>query len=390
MNKYRFIVAILSGGLFACTEYRSTEEEIEEEVDDIVILDSTFDDILELPETAYNYANPPLPDHFSDRQLNDEDNTPGFNPVTDDGATLGRVLFYDTKLSANNTIACASCHTQEDGFADTRQFSVGFEGGLTGRNSMGLSNAKYYENGSFFWDERASSLEEQTLMPIQDHIEMGLTLEELQAKVQGEEYYQYLFQKAYGDTEVTSERIAFALSQFIRSMISYQSKYDEGLVLTNGDEDDNFSNFSALENLGKNLFMSNRTDCSNCHATSSFVGDRARNNGLDATTTDRGLGATTGDTDDDGKFKTNSLRNIALTTPYMHDGRFETLEEVIEHYNSGIQNHPNLDNRLSGRNNQPTRMNLSDQEKQALVAFLNTLTDPSFISDEKFSDPFIQ
>jgi cytochrome c peroxidase len=151
----------------------------------------------------------------------------------------------------------------------------------------------------------------------------------------------------------------------------------------------NFNNFSDLENLGKNLFMSGRTDCNRCHETSMFSGDRARNNGLDATTTDQGLGAVTGNQNDDGKFKTNSLRNIELTGPYMHDGRFETLEEVIEHYNSGIQAHPNLDNILRGRNNGPVRMNLNQNEKSALVAFLKTLTDYEFINDEKFSDPFV-
>lgn len=392
MNKNNLILGIFSTAIiFGCTEdINQVEQEQEAVIEEFEELDANFSDILTLPSTPFNYANIDLPNYFNDRQLTEEDNTPASNPITDNGATLGRVLFYDTKLSANNTISCASCHVQSNGFADPNQFSTGFEGGLTGRNSMGLSNAKYYENGAFFWDERASSLEEQTLMPIQDHVEMGMTLAELETKLQGEEYYQYLFEQAFGDNAVTSERIARAMSQFIRAMVSYESKYDVGLAANNGNDNGNFSNFSELENLGKNLFMSRRTNCSRCHITDVFVGDQARNNGLDATTTDAGLGAVTGDTRDDGKFKTNSLRNIELTAPYMHDGRFATLEEVVEHYNSGVQNHPNLDNRLRQRGGGVRRLNLSQQEKTALVEFLKTLTDNEFTSDVKFSDPFVE
>ena len=252
---------------------------------------------------------------------------------------------------------------------------------------MGLSNAKYYDNGSFFWDERASSLEEQVLMPIQDHIEMGLTLEELVTKIQAQSYYNGLFSAAFNNEEVTSNKIVLALSQFVRSMASYESKFDKGLAGVGGNNmNANFSNFSDLENLGKNLFMSGRTDCNRCHETAMFSGDRARNNGLDAITTDQGLGAVTGNRNDDGKFKTNSLRNIELTGPYMHDGRFTTLEEVIDHYNSGIQNHPNLDDRPRERNNnRAVRMNLSQNEKNALVAFLKTLTDKGVRQNSLFS-----
>lgn len=382
------LVLLCSCTIWSCTESDIIEEEIEEQ---LVFDSDLFEDILDLPSIPFNYSNVSYPDHFYDRDVTSIDNTTAENQVTDMGATLGRVLFYDKKLSANNTIACASCHLQSNGFADPAQFSVGFEGGLTGRNSMGLTNAKFYDNGSFFWDERANTLEEQTLMPIQDHIEMGLTLDELVTKVQAEDYYQYLFNSAFDEDEITSEKISFALAQFVRSMVSYESKYDEGLALSGGNEDANFQNFTDLENLGKDLFMSRRTNCSQCHETVMFSGDEARNNGLDATTTDQGLGAVTGNTNDDGKFKTHSLRNIELTAPYMHDGRLATLEEVVEHYNSGVQNHPNLDNRLRDRrSNQVIRMNLSQNEKAGLVAFLKTLTDENFSVDEKFSDPFIQ
>lgn len=367
--------------------------------DEATDIDSNIDisNVLDLPGQFYNYANPDLPNHFTTGQVAGIDNTPNNNPVTDAGATLGRVLFYDVRLSANNTIACASCHLQENSFADPAAFSTGFEGGLTGRNSMGLANARYYDNGRFFWDERANTLEDQVLMPIQDQVEMGLTLNELVSKIQNEDFYQPLFSDAFGSTEVTSDKISSALAQFVRSMVSYQSRYDAGLIAVNGDEDDDFPNFTELENLGKDLFFSGRTQCSNCHETATFSGDQARNNGLDAVLTDLGVGGVTGNNNDNGEFKVNSLRNIAVTGPYMHDGRFTTLREVVEFYNNGVQDNPFLDNRLrvngGGRGGNDggavRRLNLNPQEIDALVAFLNTLTDESFMADEKFSNPFV-
>ncbi|WP_233268500.1 cytochrome-c peroxidase [Cellulophaga sp. L1A9] len=358
---------------------------VEEEISDIVEVD---DSILNLPDSPFNYANILLPNFFLDNEVGDEDNTPNNNTTTDDGATLGRVLFYDKNLSMNNTISCASCHIQENGFSDPNALSIGFDGELTSRNSMGLANARFYANGRFFWDERAATLEAQTLVPIQDLVEMGLTLTELEAKLSQQTYYATLFTNAFGDETITSNRVALALSQFIRSMVSYESKFDEGLAQTQ-DIDDNFPNFTTSENRGKQLFMSNQTRCFDCHATNVFVGDDARNNGLDATITDLGVGGITGNNNELGEFKVPSLRNIALTGPYMHDGRFETLEEVVEHYNSGVQDNPNLDNRLTQGNN-VRRLNLSEADKQALVDFLNTLTDDTFINDEKYASPFLE
>ncbi|MGX1929255.1 cytochrome-c peroxidase [Flagellimonas sp. 2504JD4-2] len=342
---------------------------------------------LNLPSDYFDYTVQ-LPNFFLDNELQDEDNTPNNNPVTDAGATLGRVLFYDVQLSANNTVSCASCHVQQNGFSDPNQFSIGFEGGLTGRNSMGLANARFYENGRFFWDERAASLEDQVLQPIQDAVEMGLTLDELESKLGNEAYYGVLFRLVFGDEEVTSNRISLALAQFVRSMVSYQSRFDAGLAQVNN-PNNNFPNFTASENRGKQLFMSNQTNCAQCHDTNVQVGDRARNNGLDVTLTDLGVGGVTGNNNQNGEFKVPSLRNIALTAPYMHDGRFETLAEVIEHYDNGVQNSPNLDNRLRVQGGNIRRLNLSDADKQALVDFLNTLTDETFIANEKFSNPFI-
>lgn len=349
-----------------------------------LILD--YSDIVDLPATPFNYANINLPNYFN--RDNDIDNTPNGNPVSDWGATLGRVLFYDTKLSRNQTVSCASCHKAENGFSDDAQFSTGFNGELTGRNSMGLANAKFYNNGHFFWDERANTLEEQVLGPIQDPVEMGMTLGEVVERVEQEAYYRILFQEAFGDETVNADRISLALSQFVRSMLSYNSKYDAGRAQVNNPRD-NFPNFTVQENQGKALFFSNRTNCDNCHGTESFVGPNARNNGLDLVYSDNGVGEITGNPNDFGDFKVPSLRNIELTAPYMHDGRFATLEEVIDHYSNGVQNHPNLSNQLR-QGNQVRHGNFNNGERAALVAFLRTLTDNQFINDERYGNPFVE
>lgn len=362
---------------------------------------------LELPETPYDYANPQLPPSLTNANAQAHDNTPAGNPVTNDGATLGRVLFYDKALSANDTIACASCHQQAHAFTDPNQFSKGFDGGLTGRNSMSLMNARFYLNGRFFWDERAETLEDQVLMPIQNEVEMGLTLEELVERVKSKEYYPELFEKAFGDSEVTSDRISRALAQFVRSIVSYRSRYDEGLAQA-GNPGAPFPNFTEQENQGKALFLGPAAGCGRCHLDAGppppppgpppnqaiFYIDLAVNNGVDqgAPTDDKGVGEITGNPQDDGKFKSPSLRNVAMTAPYMHDGRFKTLDDVVEHYNSGVKMHPNLDPRLLDPNSMPPaprKLNLSAEQKAALVAFMQTLTDAEVLADPKYSDPFV-
>ena len=283
-------------------------------------------------------------------------------------------------------MACASCHNPASGFADSAVRSRGFEGGLTRRHSMGIVNARYYRSGRSFWDERAASLEAQVLMPIQDRLEMGLSLEELEARVAGQEYYPALFEAALGDRAVSADRVSRALAQFVRSLVSYRSRYDQGRAQV-ASTSERFPNFSERENLGKQLFFDGRTGCSNCHGSDAFIAPGPRNNGLDAVTGDPGVGAVTGSPRDDGRFKSPSLRNVGLRAPYMHDGRFATLEEVVQHYDSGVQNHPNLDNPLR-RNGAPRRLNLSPEEKAALVAFLHTLSDHELAADPKFGDPF--
>ncbi|TFH75935.1 cytochrome-c peroxidase [Gammaproteobacteria bacterium LSUCC0112] len=357
---------------------------------------------LELPDTPFDYANLSLPSYFVTNtrgqnlptSINGTDNTPADNPITNDGATLGRVLFYDTELSANGTISCASCHQQDKGFSDDAVLSAGFLGGKTARHSMTLINARFYQRGRFFWDERAATLEEQVLMPFQDPVEMGMTLEHVISRVSAQPFYAALFEKAFGSPDINADRIAKALAQFVRSIVSYASKYDAGRALS-PTPGANFSNFTAQENLGKNLFFQTIPNgggaCFGCHTTEAFISANpgTQNNGLDAVSiTDLGAGAIFSNSIFVGRFKTSSLRNVELTAPYMHDGRFATLEEVVEHYNSGIQNHPTLSPALQDNNGNPVRLNLTETEKAALVAFLKTLTDPSVATEEKWSNPF--
>ena len=304
------------------------------------------------------------------------DNTPPDNPVTNAGATLGRVLFYDKRLSVNDTISCGSCHRQATGFDDPARFSVGFQGGRTPRHSMALANARYYTRGRFFWDERAATLEAQVLQPIQDSVEMGMTLPQLTAKLGAVDFYGPLFTAAFGDPTVTSDRIARALAQFVRSIVSYRSKFDSAFV--NGAP--NFQGtFTPAELQGQQLFTG-RGRCALCHTSIAHVGDGLRNNGLDLATVDAGAG--------NARFKVPSLRNIAVRAPHMHDGRFATLREVIDFYDNGVQPHPNLDPRLVGPGGTPLRLNLTPVEKDALEAFMRTLTDDALLTDIKFSDPF--
>ncbi len=326
---------------------------------------------LELPEVPYNYADQEMPQGL---QFQLVDNTPDDNIMSDHGATLGRVLFYDTKLSLNNVVSCASCHHQSKAFADPDRFSSGFDNRKTSRNSPAIANLRFARH--FFWDAEATILEEQVLMPIKDHLEMGMeSLEDLEAKLKLVDYYPALFEKAFGSPEITSDRISKSMAQFIRSMSSFNSKFDKGQA-------NDFSNFTPLELAGKDLFFSWGSSCSSCHGGDAFTSGENANIGLDLVYSDNGVGALSGNDRDNGMFKIPSLRNIALTAPYMHDGRYQTLEEVIEHYSSNVQSHPNLDWRLN------QSMNFTDSEKQALLAFLHTLTDEEYISDPKFSNPF--
>lgn len=257
---------------------------------------------------------------------------------------------------------------------------------------MSLINAKYYPNGTFFWDQRAATLEEQVLIPVQDMVEMGMTLSQLETKLRSLTYYPPLFTKAFGDNTISSSRIASALSQFVRSIVSFQSKYDAGRATYPAapapPPNAVFPNFTAQENRGKELFLLPQNACAACHGSETFTAPQEKNNGLDMATIDRGFGAVANNTALDATFKVTSLRNVELTAPYMHDGRFTTLEQVVEHYSSGVRNHPNLSPQLRLPNGQPRLLNLTAQDKTALVAFLKTLTDTNVTTDVKYSNPF--
>lgn len=358
----------------------------------LLVAQSDVPDLPEIPFDYVTYAVTNLPEHylpsapFGDAGF--ANNTPTDNLVTNAGATLGRVLFYDRRLSINNSVSCASCHTQETGFADTRQFSIGQSGLPTARHSMGLTNAVFYENGRFRWDESAATLEEQCLIPIEAEDEMGLPLSLLRHRLEDTSFYETLFIDAFGDAEVTDDRIAKALAQFIRSMVSYNSKYDLAYAVPAPDGLPDFAAvFDDSELVGQVLFerTPKSVNCHQCHRSPAVFGDEARNIGLDAKITDAGAG--------DGRFKVPSLRNIGVRGRFMHDGRFTSLMEVVEFYDNGIQESPFVDDILridDNPENEIERLNLSAAQKQALVDFMNTLTDQQFLNDPKFSDPFGQ
>lgn len=357
---------------------------------------------IQLPATVYNYANIPFPSDVINN-ISEMDNMPGNNPTTDAGATLGRVLFYDIDLSRNHTKSCASCHMQEFSFTDTARFSIGFEGQLTRRNSMGLIHARFQKDSAFFWDNRAATLEIQTLEPIKSSVEMGLTLDTLVARVSSKAFYPPLFMAAFGSTAVTTDRIAKALAQFVRSINSFGSRFRQGVETTNGNPSTTpFSSFTAQENMGKELFMDiRRGNCQACHTRNVMVPQGSKNIGLDLVYADNGVGEASGNTSKNGQFSVPSLINVELTAPYMHDGRYKTLEQVVNFYSDSIKPHPQLDGFLrqiipgnpSPNNNPcntcpPRVIKYTAEEKAALVAFLKTLTDTTLIKDVRWSNPF--
>jgi cytochrome c peroxidase len=337
-----------------------------------------------------NYANPVLPAYY-DATVAALDNTPNNNPINDRVATLGRVLFYDKRLSVNDTTACASCHQQANGFDDPNRFSTGFSGtAFTSAHAMRLGNIRYYRPGTMFWDKRAASLELQVSQPIIHPVEMGFDathggINALLTKLAASTYYPDLFTLAFGNSAITEARIQQALAQFTRSMISAASRWDTAYAQVfnaaapNRNLNVALPGFSASEELGHQLFMTGPgqggAGCAACHQPPTFgLAANSLSNGLDANETII--------------FKSPSLKNVGLSRAFMHDGRFSTLEQVIEHYNSGIQNGPALDNRLKTPGGAPLRLNLTQNEKAALVAFLLTLNDNNLTTDAKFSNPF--
>lgn len=336
-----------------------------------------------------NYTAPPLPAYF-DETVAALDNSPASNPIDDRVATLGRVLFHDLRLSTNNRASCATCHQQRFGFTDPMRFSNGIStAGTTDFHAMRLGNLRYWRPGTAFWDRRAANAEAQASQPLHSLVEMGWggpagDIEALIRKMAATTYYPDLFAWAFGSATITEPRIQQALAQFVRAMVSHTSRWDTGYARVfsptapNRALDVDLPNFTPQENRGRHLFMTDvgagGAGCASCHRPPTFaLAADARSNGLDA-----------GET---RLFKAPSLRNVGLTGPYMHDGRFATLAEVVDFYASGVSDGPALDPRLrQGR--APRRLGLSAADRAALVAFLMTLDDPVLTTDPRFGDPF--
>lgn len=345
-----------------------------------------------------NYTDQYIPVYIT------KDNTPSNNTITNEAAVLGRVLFYDTNLSSNNTVSCASCHKQEFAFGDTNIVSNGVSG-TTGRHSMRLINSRFATENKFFWNERANSLETQTTMPIQDHIEMGfsgtdgdLNFDDLITKLDANAYYPELFTLAFGNSEITESKIQNALAQFIRSIQSFDSAYDEGRIMVANDGQP-FPNFTPQENNGKNLFlqppvfnaMGNRINggigCAGCHQAPEFDIDvNSLNNGVIGVANETGTDFTV--------TRAPSLRDVVKQNgdsngPFMHIGISNNLITVINHYNQiNATGNPNLDPRLMP-NGIAQNLNMTILEKDAVIAFLKTLSGTNVYTDVKWSNPFI-
>jgi cytochrome c peroxidase len=391
--KNQIILSLLALlGLASCS---NNSDDNYEEVTTYPFVEAEFGSSIDLENLA-NYANQAVPAYIT------KNNAQG-NIISDKGATLGRVLFYDKKLSSNNTISCSNCHIQANAFGDVAVASQGVNG-TTGRHSMRLINVRFANEAKFFWDERAINLEAQTSMPIKDHGEMGFSgqngdqsFSDLIVKLNAVGYYRELFKFAYGTEEITETKIQTALSQFIRSIQSFDSKYDAGRALA-ANENQNFANFTAQENQGKNLFLtapnftsgvrtSGGLGCAGCHRAPEFdIDPNTGNNGIIGTIAGTGIDIT--------NTRAPSLRDLVKidgTTngPMMHTGVITSLQQAIGHYGT-INIAPgnnNLDQRLrpGGVGQQ---LNLTAAEVNSVIAFLRTLSGNDVYTNPKWSNPF--
>lgn len=351
---------------------------------------------------AIHIPSTTVPDHIGRRS--------GIRHITQSAsdtrkALLGRVLFYDTQLSATGETSCATCHEQDKAFADGKAFSDGINGAVTKRNSIALGSVPtfapsisgYGRSGDsesvavegrvkFFWDERAATVKEQSEATIQDEIEMGRELHELSADLRHQEMYKILTMKAFGTTDLSPDRITLALEKFTSSISSMNTRFDELVDAENGRRVESSGLFSEMEIEGRELFNANCASCHSSNLTEPIF--PVANNGLDINYADKGVGSISGEAWQNGLFKVPFLRNVALTGPYMHDGRFETLREVIDHYSEGIQDHRNLHPLLRDANNRAVRMNFTEAQKDALEAFLEMTTDNEVLQAERYSNPF--
>jgi cytochrome c peroxidase len=303
---------------------------------------------------------------------------PKDNPLTVEGVELGKHLFFEKLLSGDNTLSCSGCHTNETGFTDSRQFSIGIDGVAGNRNSMVIQNIAW--SPTFFWDGSANSLEKQVFEPVTNPIEMHETWPNAVNKLMNNPKYPKMFYKAFGTTKIDSTHVAKALAQFMRTLISGNSKFDKfrrGEITLTPEELEGFNLFMALDG----------ADCFHCHPNNAFFTDFGfHNNGLDLIPQDNGRAIVTGASTDIGKFKAPTLRNLEFSAPYMHDGRFATLDELIDFYSEGVHHDsPNISPLMEFSFQGGVALNSS--EKTALKAFLLTLSDPDFINNPNFKDP---
>ena len=320
-----------------------------------------------------------IPEVFQDRILPPV--IPINNPLTEEGIALGKKLFFDKKLSADNTQSCATCHASQKAFTNNLQFSIGIDNIEGTRNSMPLFNLAWNYDDKFFWDGRELSLERQVFDPITNPIEMHNTLDNVVQRLQQDPNYPPLFEQAFGTSAIDSVMVSKAISQFERTIISANSKFDRYLL---GE-----ATLTPQELEGFNVFMDeNRGDCFHCHGSENnplWTDNKFHNNGLDANPSDLGLGVASGDPNDNGKFRTPSLRNLAFTAPYMHDGRFATIEEVINHYSEGLQDSPTIDPLM--KKVEQGGVQLSTTDKENLKQFLLSLSDFEFITNPQYAHP---
>lgn len=395
-TKIRLSLLLFSSVLLFSQCKKEPEKELP--VIDYEVIAQVFGDHIDL-NNLDNYARQTVPNYIQKNNFNMN--------LSDAKAMLGRVLFYDNKLSIDSSVSCATCHQQQFAFSDTSTPSKGVKDGLTGRQSMRLVNVRYAVESKFFWDERAASLEQQTTQPIKDHAEMGFSgidgrpeFNQLISNLSNTKYYQELFKFVYGDATVNEIRIQESLSHFIRSIQSFDSKYDIGRAMVNNNNQ-NFPNYTAQENMGKNLFNtppvfdanSNRISgglgCNGCHNAPEFdIDPNTGNNGI--------VGKLSGGGIDVTNTRAPTLRDLVNpsgvpNTAMMHTGVIKTLQAAIGHY--GTINIAPGNNRLDPRlrpNGIGQKLNLTATEVNAVIAFLKTLSGTALYQDKKWSDPFIK
>ena len=395
-TKIRLSLLLFSSVLLFSQCKKEPEKELP--VIDYEVIAQVFGDHIDL-NNLDNYARQTVPNYIQKNNFNMN--------LSDAKAMLGRVLFYDNKLSIDSSVSCATCHQQQFAFSDTSTPSKGVKDGLTGRQSMRLVNVRYAVESKFFWDERAASLEQQTTQPIKDHAEMGFSgidgrpeFNQLISNLSNTKYYQELFKFVYGDATVNEIRIQESLSHFIRSIQSFDSKYDIGRAMVNNNNQ-NFPNYTAQENMGKNLFNtppvfdanSNRISgglgCNGCHNAPEFdIDPNTGNNGI--------VGKLSGGGIDVTNTRAPTLRDLVNpsgvpNTAMMHTGVIKTLQAAIGHY--GTINIAPGNNRLDPRlrpNGIGQKLNLTATEVNAVIAFLKTLSGTALYQDKKWSDPFVK